>query len=545
MNVKLLRSCLSALVVLGAAGLGILCFPRTVQAAATQATGVVNINARLDFDQPGRPIPNSFLGLSIEYSQIVDLTTPENGHQAAFINLINNLQQYNGPFILRIGGNSTDKTFWQGLPDTTPHYAVAAAENNAGANNGAGANRANRKKKMAITLTPELITNLQGVIAETHCKLILGLNLACDNPNSTMVWAKKAIAGLGSSIMAFEIGNEPSGYAKNGYRPKDYNLATYYKEYEKYVATLRPLLTNGIQIAGGAFCCGWLASTTQFVQQEHQNVNIVTVHYYSLSGAKTLPAPIENEDVADSPVKKPSRVPTIAHLLANSSSTAYAIKGQDFINAAASYNLPVRWAEMNSVNNGGNANVSGSFAAALWAVDSLFEILHSGATGVNFHMGADYATFQWNRDNKLQVCPLYYGQLFFAQAVQNHARLIPVDYQTTANVKIWATLDAANVLRIVVINKDLTHNAQLSIAIPGRSQAQLETMFAPSVEAKTGVMIDGGGQIISYDNSTDGKPRMVPMLDSYPLHQYVTLHDGVYTFSVPHTQAEMLIVPSN
>ncbi|HTV49054.1 MAG TPA: hypothetical protein VMG59_11490 [Phycisphaerae bacterium] len=524
---------------------GVICFTRTTQAAETATSA--NINAQVQLDQLGRQIPPSFLGLSVEYSQISDLISPENGHQTAVINLVNNLQQYNGPFVFRIGGNSTDRTFWQGLPDTTPHFNNTTG-NNANANNANAAQggQANRKRKTAITLTPELISEFQGIAAGTHCKFILGLNLACDNPAVAMVWAKQAIAGLGSSIMAFEIGNEPSLYARNGYRPKGYSLAQYYKDFGSYVNALRPELTDGIQIAGGAICCGWLEETDQFVDHEHQNVNIVTVHLYPLSGGnpKAKPNPDEGENPEDNPAKNPTRQPSIANLLKDTSSTMYVTRGEKFLAAAANYDLPVRWAEMNSVNNGGNANVSGSFAASLWAVDTLFEIFHSGAVGVNFHMGADYPTFDFS-GGQLNVCPLYYGQLFFAQAVQNHARLIPVNFQTTANVKIWATLDADHVLRVVAINKDLTQDVHISLHLPTNARAQLETLFAPSVEAKTGLIIYGDGAIINYDHSTNGKPGPVNMDNLYPLNQYITPEDGVYTFFVPHTLARMLIVQLN
>jgi len=537
-----------ALIVMAGILTGTMCFAQT-----TQTAEVANIKVQVQLDQPGRQIPPSFLGLSVEYSQIQDLTSPGYGHQAALINLVNNIQQFNGPFVFRIGGNSTDRTFWEGLPDTTPHFNNTPINTKNAANKNATTQTANanadqagqgaNRRKTAIVLTPVLIHNLQGLAAGTNCKFILGLNMACDNPNVPLVWAKEAIAGLGRSIMAFEIGNEPSLYAKNGYRHKGYSLADYFKDYQNYVNAIRPVLPDGIQIAGGAYCCGWLESTDKFIDNEHQNVNIVTVHLYPLSGIspRPRPNPDEGENPADNP-NLPSRKPTIPNLLKNTSSTMYVTRGAAFLTAAAKFNLPVRWAEMNSANGGGNAATSGSFAAALWAVDTLFEIYHSGAVGVNFHMGANYPTFDWVDENKLDVCPLYYGQLFFAQAVQNHARLIPVSFQTSANVKIWATLDANHVLRVVVINKDLKQDAQITLHLPTNRQAELETLFAPDMTARTGLVIYGGGKIINYDHTINGNPGPVDMDQPYPLNQYVIPQDGVFSFSAPHIQAKMLIV---
>ncbi len=61
------------------------------------------------------------------------------------------------------------------------------------------------------------------------------------------------------------------------------------------------------------------------------------------------------------------------------------------------YGLPFRVDELNSVACGGKRGVSDTFASALWAVDSLFEMARVGVSGVNFHMfpGASYALFRF------------------------------------------------------------------------------------------------------------------------------------------------------
>jgi hypothetical protein len=42
------------------------------------------------------------------------------------------------------------------------------------------------------------------------------------------------------------------------------------------------------------------------------------------------------------------------------------------------YNKPLRVAEMNTISNSGRSGVSNAFAAALWSLDSTFEVAAAG-----------------------------------------------------------------------------------------------------------------------------------------------------------------------
>src|SRR6202020_500659 len=107
----------------------------------------------------------------------------------------------------------------------------------------------------------------------------------------------------------------------------------------------------------------------------------------------------------------------------------------------------------------GAKGVSDTFASALWALDTMFQFASVGVDGVNFHMlpGSHYELFTVSHDPtgawQAFVHPEYYGLLMFAQAFPPGARLLPVSAQS-GPVKIWATLGADGVTRVVAINQD-------------------------------------------------------------------------------------------
>ena len=72
--------------------------------------------------------------------------------------------------------------------------------------------------------------------------------------------------------------------------------------------------------------------------------------------------------------------------------------------------LPFRLTEVNSVTCGGVPGVSDTFATALWAPDTLFELLRAGVDGVNVHVRTDAinAAFAFKRSG-LVARPLLYG----------------------------------------------------------------------------------------------------------------------------------------
>ena len=98
---------------------------------------------------------------------------------------------------------------------------------------------------------------------------------------------------------------------------------------------------------------------------------------------------------------------------------------------------------MNSVACGGRAGVSNTFASALWALDTMFELARTGDDGVNSPTSprASYQLFRFHhrrRHWRVIVHPEYYGMLLFAQAFRPGADLLAVREPVPSLLKVWA-----------------------------------------------------------------------------------------------------------
>ncbi|HTV47339.1 MAG TPA: glycosyl hydrolase family 79 C-terminal domain-containing protein [Phycisphaerae bacterium] len=470
------------------------------QSATQPVIQTVNISAAPDLSARTQPVPQSFLGISCEYNGIESYMSPQEGRQTATVELLNTLGAFNGPPVLRIGGNSEDHSVWD-LPQINP-----------------------KPKFARINITPTMADDLHDTIQRTHSKVILGVNLGADDPTIAESWVTEALNIFEpDSILAFEIGNEPDEYAKKeAMRSKPWDYPTYRADYEKFAVLIAPLLPRQHMLAGPAATGFLVPFVARFALDEQKYLGVVTVHKYPMG------APVKNP--------KAPNYASMENLLKDSSASGYAHIIAPVVAAARKTHVLVRFGEMNSAWGGGKPGLSSSFGSALWGLDTLFTIANTGADGVNFHMGASYAPFTFDYHGTLFVHPLYYGMLLFAMAVQNHARLIPVTFKTEANVKIWAALDDSGVLRVVVINKDLTANAIISLSIPGAGGGQITRLIAPSVNSQYDVTLGN----ITFDGSTNGLPMRIHGASEN--QESVLPTNGRYEFNVGHTSAAMLTV---
>ena len=134
----------------------------------------------------GRPLPAGFLGLSFEYGA---LEAYAGGNPTAlnpvFVRLLRNLTP--AP-VLRIGGDSTDATWW-------PVRRVA------------------RPAGIRYALTPRWVADARALAVAVHARLILGVNLAVGRPSLAAAEARALLRGIGSRrVAALELGNEPDVY---------------------------------------------------------------------------------------------------------------------------------------------------------------------------------------------------------------------------------------------------------------------------------------------------------------------------------------------
>jgi hypothetical protein len=477
--------------------------------AATPAAGDP-ISATVTARPIGQQMPGGFLGVSFEYPATQQYTgTDPRAIDPVLINLLKGMTPGHTP-VIRIGGNSTDATWWPIRRMRAPGGVTYA-------------------------LTPSWLQTTQALAADLGTKLILGINLKADRPAIAAAEGRALVQGIGKShIEALEIGNEPDLYGvfpwyrdRRGHlhrgRGRGYRLKQYTQEFTRWARLLPHLPLSGPATSGPA----WMTHLGSFISAQ-RDLGLVTYHRYPLRACVTDPSA--------------HGFPSIPSLLGDQSASGLARGLTHFASVAHAHHRPFRLSELNSASCEGTAGVSDTFASALWALDVLFNLEGAGVDGVNFHMlpGSHYQLFspaqtasgQW----QAFVLPEYYGLLMFSQAFPVGARRLKVG-SPGGPVKVWATEDRAGTERVTVINKDAANAHTVVVSVPGPARpASQETLQAPSASATSGVTL--GGQSFGAETSTGTLPGSPQTSPASPA-------PGGYTIQVPAASAVLLTVPSS
>jgi hypothetical protein len=379
------------------------------------AEAEVAINVQTD--KPGLTIPVDFLGLSYEKTAIAD-----KHFQASNTTLIN-LHRNLGQAVLRIGGNKVELCKWQ------PNDAAIEA-------------------KDLTPITPAAVDNFYAFIQAINWKVIYGVNLASKDPANSAAEIKYANKVGGNSTIAFEMGNEPDHYylpPRKSFREKGYDYSQYKVELNEAIRAVQTETPNA-PITGPANTSG--GNKTFFepcLSDFKTKLTFATSHFYPTSNKEPFP--------------------TIETLLSKKTEDKTIKMAEGNVSIARKQGLSWRLAECNSASLGGTPGVSDVYAAAVWGSDFLFDIAERGVAGINFHtiLGTNgYTAISYDKKTgKYAVRPLYYALLLFKDA--GHGKLLPTETKSSANVTAHATLDADHKIRVVVINKELTQAANVTI----------------------------------------------------------------------------------
>ncbi|HEY2258807.1 MAG TPA: glycosyl hydrolase family 79 C-terminal domain-containing protein [Solirubrobacteraceae bacterium] len=505
--------------------------PRGLAAAVISAVALV-VGAGTSYDavarasvfrvsvtrQPAsRPIKPGFLGLALEYRSIPALTgtTPKTVNPV-LVGLIRNLVG-NGRPVLRIGGQSGDRTWWP---------------------------IAGMRRPIGITydLTPRWMASAHALAQAAGARLILGVGLEANRPRIDAVEAGQLLKGLGRRyIDALEIGNEPElyplipwflnlhGKAVPWYshfgvpvysRRTTYGPGAFAQEFSRTLQVL-----PRIPIAGpDTGIVSWLGGFRGFVGPGSR-VRILTWHAYGLNQCVM---------VASSPL-----YPTVSNLLRPQASRAVVNGISPYVALAHRFGASFRVDEMNSVTCNGRLGVSNTFASALWVMDSLFTIASRGVDGVNIHtfQNAANGLFDFHRSRghwQGTVHPLYYGVLMFARAAPPGSRVLRIHAANQSQIRVWATIGADHRVRVLLINTSTGRSTQTLVRAPGRSGSVVR-LRASSAYATGRVTL--GGQRFA--------PRTESGALAPPRTEVANARGGAYSVRLPAASAALLTIPAD
>ena len=463
-----------------------------------------------------RTIPAGFMGLSHETDAgwIMGSTALGYGINIAYRKLLGYLMDStNSPFLIRVGGGSTDEL--TSPPSVDPYNELHAAF-------------------PGVTFT---------------LGVPMGKSLTATDSTAVSI-AKSYVDSIApeSALDSIEIGNETDNYQYPSNTNSGYTFDHYEGNYTTWTGDIRNDASSNVRFTGptwafmrtlvnDSYWSGFKVESPgyleKFLNDESGVTKTISMHWYAgenppyNSPSYLLGYP----NTAGGPGPLQFKDP-------NTSAFYYWVPGVMGWAATQTHQkgLSFRVNESNSIVGGGQDGISNSFAAALWAVDYMFELAYAGADGVNFHGGnggvrsggtnpvPTYApwTFNIQKTNGTQypliytletVNPLYYGLYFFHLSVPDGAQLVPMAVQSPGNVKVWATKDSTGTLRVVVINKDTTWSDNVRISLSGYGSATVlvmkcangysGTLQFPNSSATVGTTgITVGGQ--TWDGSTDG-----------------------------------------
>ena len=397
-----------------------------------------------------RSIGPNFAGLSYEKSKLYEpLFTASNS------DLIGMFERL-GPSVLRVGGNSVDRNVW------TP--------------NGPG--------QTAGQIAPSDVDSLAAFVKAAGWQCLYGINLGGAATGATtpaLAAAEVAYAAqqLGSSLLGIEIGNEPDLYGDAGnYFAGNWSLSQFLTLWGQFREAMLAS-TPSVPITGPADAINESTWTVPFGETVTKSeITLLTQHYYRANGE------LPTSTAAYLITPDPTLIANLAILEAG----------------AQTIGVPYRMSECNSFYNGGSSGVSDSYASSLWVIDYLFNCAQGGAVGVNFHGGGDGPGYTPIADNAGVVVgarPEFYGILLFTLAGQGTLYTTQIS-AGSLNVTAYA-VNTSGGLNLIVVNKDLTQNLQLTAQLPqSASSATLLEMTqltsgatAPNLSATSGVTIQG------------------------------------------------------
>jgi hypothetical protein len=438
----------------------------TVSAPASETANVIVGGPA---DVPATSTAQGFLGLATELDTIPHLSGSPAVPDTPFVNLLRNLSP-GAPFLLRLGGNSGDDSWWA-IPGM-------------------------KKPPYLYTLTPRWGADVHALLTALGGTAVLGVNLK-EKPRINTRLASVEVADfnryVGASLIdAFELGNEPEFYplsVVNGGHGHD-NFTAYGKKFSQVASAL-----GGAPLAGpSSGSPHWLPYLRTVLSDMRSRLRLVTVHAYPLKDC-SRGAHNSVSDFFDR-----ASIQGLADLIHG------AVKG------AAAHGEPLRVDEINGIPCGGEAGLSNSFGEALWALNVLPALWQAGVQGVNFQtvdgnlnqmITAKHSASGW----RVSVEPEYYGLLSFADAAPAGSRLLRISGSNPAHFYRFAVRAPDGSERVVLTNVGSVARTIGVTASGTQGTGTVSLLSAKSLSATRGTTL-AGRSLSSRTGQLTGRPRL-------------------------------------
>jgi hypothetical protein len=449
----------------------------------------------------GPPIRAGFVGITTEYwDMFKEVGTNATLPDVPFEQVLKNLAP-DGGFDLRIGGDTSDWTWWPVPGMAHPPWA-------------------------RWTLTPTWMAVAQKLLEDLHAHLIAGINMEADNPTVAAAEVAAIQSGIGPTVpTTFELGNEPELYPKWPFyitktrqtvfgRPANYSFPQITSEWDGLASHLGPVRLAGV----GYSSFRALPHVRQFLRSS-PDLSLLTMHTYALTPQNCQ----KGGELKESSLFDLNSLQNLAARV-----DAWATLG-------SAHKVTLRVDEINAVTCGGLPNFSDTMGPALWALNILPLYAQTGLTGVNFETRPNTAqnliqptatSSGW----QVTVQPEYYGMLAFAQLTPPGSRILSITPMPDG-LFAWAAETPARTVNVVVTNPT-SRATRVAVQVAGaKGPGVTEALTNPAgkLAATTGVTL--GGQTVSPQTG---------QLTGTQIRTQVAPHKGVYDVTVGPASATIL-----
>jgi hypothetical protein len=428
----------------------------TAAAAAWPGVGLAQdvqpLHVAVDGASRARPVGADFIGLSYETKA---LWWGELKPDPVFVALLHDLGAGN----LRIGGNQVEFGIWSedGKPQMTD--------------------------QRDYPIGPDDARKLAAIAEGAGWSVTAGIALGHGEPRRSAAQAAGWQAALGPRLAGIELGNEPDTFYRK-VRPENYAYADYAREWRQYAAVIDGERRVRAPYTGPASAHDTYAWTIPFATEFKGRIATLSHHYYHGTSLTN---------------------PTIAQLMTRDA--LWPQRLADLIAAANADGIPFRLAETNSISRGGTAGVSDTFAATLWGIRHMAQLLNMGGAGINFHGGgpAIYSAIHWDAQTGFTARPLYVALQAVAAMLPGRvhpAGAVGEGPQSDPNqIDVLAIERNDGVLSVLVGNAAAKPRLLTLDANRRFGQAAVRRITAPSLDATTGVTF-GAPEAIAASGST-------------------------------------------